>query len=303
MKQKLYLVDGMSIAFRGYFAMSQSNLKNKNNEPTGAIFGFVGMLTTLLEKIDPENVAVCFDCREKTFRHKLYPEYKANRAAFPEELGQQLPYIKQFLDLIGVSRIELPGYEADDIIGTYCRECVENDWEVFCWTIDKDFYQLLNNNVNIIRSAKDKDYFEIISNNDVKRLFGVCANDVIDYLSLIGDSSDNIPGVKGIGEKTATPLIEKYKTIENIYANIDKIDKLRVKKLLLENKESAFLSKELVTINKNVPLELNYDKLNRKEVNYVELDDFFSHLDLRQLRGRWKALQIRKIKKSSPSLF
>ena len=305
MKQKLYLIDGMSIAFRAYFAMAQSNFTNKNNEPTGAVFGFASMLTNLLEKLNPKYIAICFDCKEKTFRHNLYPNYKANRAEFPEELGLQLPYIKQFLDLIGISRIELPGYEADDIIGTYCRKGFENNWEVFCWTIDKDFYQLLNENINIIRNSKEKNKndFEVIGVNDIKNIFGVRADEVIDYLALIGDSSDNIPGVKGIGEKTAIPLIEKYKTIENIYKNINQIDKERVKNLLIEGKENAYLSKKLVTIDKNVPLEINCDNLDIKEVNYEGLYELFSHLDLKQLMGKWKILQIKNIKKDSPALF
>ena len=297
MKDKLYLIDGMSIAFRAFYAMAQSNFANKNNEPTGAIFGFANMVTTLLERLEPQNIAVCFDCREKTFRHNLYTEYKANRTAFPEELGLQLPYIKSFLDLAGINRIEFPGYEADDIIGTYCNQCLLNGWEVYCWTTDKDFYQLLDKGINIIRNPKDrKEDFEVIAVDDVKEIFGVCADDVIDYLALIGDASDNVPGIKGIGEKTAIPLIEQYKTIENIYENIDKIDKPRLKKMLLEGKEDAYLSKKLVTIDKNVPLEISYNKLDRKEADYLGLDDFFSKLGLRQLRERWKVIQIKNLK-------
>jgi len=296
MKNKLYLIDGMSVAFRMYFAMAKSNFVNKNNEPTGAIFGFANMITNLLERLEPQNIAVCFDCREKTFRHNLYSEYKANRTAFPEELGVQLPYIKSFLDLVGISRIEFPGYEADDIIGTYCNQCLLNDWEVYCWTTDKDFYQLLDKGINIIRNSKIREEFEVIDVDSVKKVFGVCADEVIDYLALIGDASDNIPGVKGIGEKTAIPLIEQYKTIENIYQNIDKIDKPRLKQMLLEGKENAYLSKKLLAINKSVPLETSYDKLYRKEVNYAELDAFFAELGLQQLRGRWKGNQLKNIR-------
>ena len=303
MKQKLYLIDGMYIAFKSYYAMAQSNLINKNNEPIGAIFGFVSTITSLLEKLEPQNIAVCFDSKEKTFRHKLYSEYKANRVAFPEELRVQLPYIKDFLDLIGVNRIELPGYEADDIIGTYCKNGAANNWEVYCWTTDKDFYQLLENNVNIIRPSKVQNDFEIINVNDVKGIFGVAADEVVDYLALIGDNADNVPGVKGIGEKTAIPLIEKYKTIENIYANIENIDNPRLKKLLETGKENAYLSKKLVTIDRDVPIETNYDCLERRKVDYIELDNLFSKLGLRQHREKWKSLQIKDIKKNSDSLF
>lgn len=305
MENKLYLIDGMAIAFRAYFAMAKSNFVNKNNEPTGAIFGFANMITTLLERLEPQNIAVCFDCREKTFRHNLYTDYKANRTAFPEELGIQLPYIKKFLDLAGINRIEFPGYEADDIIGTYCNQCSLNGWEAYCWTTDKDFYQLLDNGINIIRNSKErKEDFEIINASNVKKIFGVCADEVIDYLALIGDASDNIPGVRGIGEKTAIPLIEEYKTIENIYINIDRIDKPRLKKMLLEGKEDAYLSKKLLTIDKNVPLEVSYDKLYRKEINYSDIDDFFSKLGLQQLREKWKTSQIKNIKSDAqPTLW
>jgi len=297
MEHKLYLIDGMSIAFRMYYAMAQNNLTNKNNEPTGAIFGFANMITTFLEKLTPVNIAVCFDCKAKTFRHKLYPEYKANRTEFPDDLGVQLPYIKQFLDFIGINRVEIPGYEADDIIGTYSKDASRSGMEIFCWTNDKDFYQILDKNTNIIRNNKEKGNgnFEIIKLNDVKKIFGVEADEVVDYLALIGDSSDNIPGIKGIGKKTAIPLIEKYKTIENIYENIEKIDKPRIKKLLQEGKNNAFLSKTLVTIDKNVPIENDYTTLKRKTVNYMDLDSFFSYLGLQQLRERWlynKNIQI-----------
>jgi DNA polymerase-1 len=297
MKKKLYLIDGMSIAFRAYFAMSQNNFTNKSGEPTGAIFGFVNIITSLLDKLAPKNIAVCFDCREKTFRRKLYANYKANRAEFPEELGVQLPYIKQFLDLIGIDRIELAGYEADDIIGTFSRIASENDVEVFCYTTDKDFYQLLNSNVNIIRNTREKgkEDFEIIRIGDVKEKFGVNTDEVVDYLALIGDVADNVPGIKGVGKKTAIPLIEKYKNIENIYANIDEIEKPRLKKLLENGKENAFLSKKLVTIDRNVPLDVSYEALNRKNVNYVELDALFSHLGLRQQREKWKVFQLKDI--------
>jgi len=289
MDNRLYLIDGMYIAFRAYYAMSQGNFMSKSNVPTGAILGFCHMITTLLERLNPTNIAVCFDCRAKTFRSDIYVDYKANRVDFPEDLGVQLPYIKDFLDLIGVNRVELSGYEADDIIGTYSSIASGVGMEVYCWSNDKDFYQLLDNNVSILRNSRDRggSEFDVIRFSDVKGIFGVHSDEVVDYLSLIGDASDNVPGVRGIGEKTAVPLIERYKTIENIYANIDNIDNLRIKKLLQDGKDNAFLSKRLVTIDRNVPLEKDYTSLKRRAVDYIGLEELLSSLGLRQLRERW----------------
>lgn len=303
--KKLYLIDGMSVAFRAYYAMEQSGLANQDGLPTGAIFSFVNIITSFLEKLHPVNIAVAFDCRQPTFRHKLYPEYKANRREFPEDLGTQLPYIKDFLRLIGITCIEQPGYEADDIIGTLSVQAAQNGMEVYCLTSDKDFYQLLNESVSVLRISKNTTDLELVKVGDVKGKFGVEASQVIDYLALIGDTSDNVPGVKGVGEKTAIPLLEQFGTLENIYKNIDKIEKERVKSLLVAGKDTAILSKELVTIDTAVPLgsisnedlshqaiaesnrtESSLNLLALKDTNYEELDKFFNQLNFKQLREK-----------------
>lgn len=203
--KKLYLIDGMSLVFRAYHAMLKSGLKSPNGEPTGALFGFTNMITSLLEKDSPEFIAVAFDREEPTFRHQMYNEYKANRDEFPEELIPQLPKIKQFLELVGIQSIEYPHFEADDIIGTIAKRSSAENRPTVCVTSDKDYYQLVDDNIVLMKPGRKGEDFEIVSHAEVREKFGVLPEQVIDVLGLIGDSSDNVPGVKGIGEKTAIP--------------------------------------------------------------------------------------------------
>ena len=285
---KLYLIDGMSVVFRAYHAMQRSGLKNSKGEPTFALFAFVNILTTLLEKEKPERIAIVFDRKEPTFRHKVYKEYKANRAAFPEDLVPQLAKIKEFIDLISIPRIEEAGYEADDIIGTLAYSASSQKLEITCLTNDKDYYQLVNEHVKLYKpQLKGKNGFDIVDIDAVYKKFGVKPAQVIDVLSLIGDSADNIPGVKGIGEKTAIPLIQKYGTIENLYEHIEEIDKASVKQKLLEGKDNAMLAKFLVTIKTDVPLDVQPDELHYGTPDYTELDRFFVEAGFHAIRKRW----------------
>ena len=285
---KLYLIDGMSVVFRAYHAMQRSGLKNAKGEPTFALFAFVNILTNLLEKEKPEHIAVVFDRSEPTFRHEIYKEYKANRLAFPEDLVPQLARIKEFLDLIAIPRVEKPGFEADDIIGTFSKIASENKIVTACLTNDKDYYQLVNDYVKLYKPiTKKSNGFEIVDKQAVYEKFGVEPEQVIDVLALIGDSSDNIPGVKGIGEKTAIPLIQKYGSVENLYKHIDEIDKPAVKKKLLEGKENAMLAKFLVTIKTDVPLDEKLDDLHKGTPDFRALDKFFADAGFFTIRKHW----------------
>jgi DNA polymerase-1 len=287
--KKIYLVDGMSLVFRAYHAMSRSGLKSPGGEPTAAVFGFVNILTSLLEKEKPENIAVVFDMQAPTFRHERYELYKAHRDAFPEDLVPQLIKIKEFLDYISVPRIELSGYEADDVIGTLACRAAEEKMEVICLTSDKDFYQLVNNYVKLYKPSKNSNEdFEIVDINGVKEKFGVAPAQVIDVLALTGDASDNVPGVKGIGDKTAIPLIQKYGSVENLYEHLDEIDKATVRTKLEKDKDLAFLSKELVTIMCEAPVNINLDYCVRKEPKFKDLDKFFGELGFVQIRKKWR---------------
>jgi DNA polymerase-1 len=284
---KLYLIDGMSIVFRAYHAMQRSGLKSPDGEPTFAIYAFVNILTSLLEKENPERIAVVFDTKEPTFRHEMYPEYKANRDAFPDDLVPQLKRIKEFLDLAGFPRIELPGYEADDIIGTLTVRAAKRDIESICITSDKDYYQLVNDKVKLYKPGKPGEDFIVVEEDEVKEKFGVTPDKVIDVLALMGDSSDNVPGVKGIGPKSAMPLVQDYGSVEGIYENIEKIAKPAIKKKLETDKENALLSKTLVTIKVDVPIDERVSDCKLQTPDYSGLDNFFRILGINQLRKRW----------------
>jgi len=286
--EKLYLIDGMSVVFRAYHAMSRSGLKSPTGELTSAVFAFVNIITNLLEKEKPEHIAVVFDTSAPTFRHVMYPLYKANRDAFPEELVPQLARIKEFLDLISIPRIELPGYEADDIIGTLSKEASDEGVNVVCLTSDKDYYQLVNAHVKLYKPAKQPgDDFDVVGLPEVIDKFGGTPAQVIDVLALIGDTSDNVPGVKGIGEKTAIPLIQKFGSVEQLYDKIDEVEKDTVRSKLIDDKEKAFLAKVLVTIKTDVPLDIKYHELDWKTPKFKELDSFFGLMGFNTLRKKW----------------
>lgn len=285
--KKIYLIDGMSLVFRAYHAMIKSGLKNKSGEPTFAVFGFTNIITSFIENYEPEYVAVVFDRSEPTFRHDMFPEYKANRAEFPEDLVPQLAKIKELLDLLNIPKIEKAGYEADDIIGTISKMASKEGWETFCLTSDKDFYQLVDDNIKILKPGLRGEDFSIIGREGVFDKFGVTPEQVIDVQALWGDSVDNVPGVKGIGEKTAVPLIQEFGSIENLYQNLDKIEKKSVLSKLENNKENAFLSKKLVTIMTNVPIDEDIKSCKYNNPKFKELDEFFAINGFNTIRKKW----------------
>ena len=287
--EKLYLIDGMSLVFRAYHALLKSGFRSPEGVPTGAVFGFTNIITNFLTKENPRNIAVAFDTQATTFRKEKFDFYKANRAEFPEELEPQMTLIKELLDLLGISRIEIPGFEADDIIGTIAKKYSAKNYQVYCITSDKDFYQLINDNTFILKPAGFKgDDLELVSYSGVYDKFGVAPNQVIDVLALIGDAVDNIPGVRGIGDKTAIPLIQQFGNIENLYENLDKIDKQSVLNKLITDKENAFISKELATIDTNVEIDFPQDVFAKRTPKYNELDAFFKKLGFTKIREFWK---------------
>ena len=261
------IVDAHALAYRAYYALVQQDLRDTDGKPTGAIYGFFRMLFKLLNEYKPKYIAITWDPPEKTFRHEVYQEYKANRKPMPDDLIYQIEKIKEILKEIGFPIIISPKYEADDIIGTLVEK-FKNKYKIILLTGDKDCYQLLDQNVVMLRGKKGVSDFTEITTEFLKKENGILPEQVPDYMALVGDTSDNIPGAKGIGPKTASELIQKYQTIENLYENLDKL-KPSIKQKLIESKEDVFLSKKLSTIKKDLEDILQITEQDLKIPNYL----------------------------------
>ncbi len=287
-REKLFLIDSMGIAYRSYFAFISNPLINSKGENTSAIYGFVNYLNKVLEEQKPDHIAAVFDTDAPTFRHEAYKEYKATRNKMPEELASSLDMLKEVVRAYNVPVVELDGYEADDIIGTLAKRAEKEGIDSFLVTSDKDFMQLVSSRTKLYRPGKFGNDDEIIDENGVVEKFGVGPEKVIEILGLIGDTSDNVPGVPGIGPKTAAPLIEKYGTIENVLKNVESIPQKGVREKLQHNKELALLSKKLVTIDINVPIEIDLHALKASEPNNAKLLELFERLEFKTFAKRVK---------------
>ncbi len=285
---KLLIIDGNSILNRAYYGIRMLNAPD--GTPTNAVYGFLNILFKQMEELKPDGVCVAFDVKEKTFRHKMYDMYKAQRKPAPEDFLVQLPLIKEVLTAMNIKCLENPGYEADDIIGTLAKICDKNNIECHILTGDKDDLQLASESVkiNLVITRMGSTSTTIYDAAAVYEKYGVTPKEFIDVKGLMGDASDNIPGVTGIGEKTAFSLISQYKSIENIYENIETIEVTKsVREKLKNGKEDAFMSKTLATIECDVPGE--YDIESYKVSEYKEeLADIFSRLNFKQLMSKLK---------------
>lgn len=288
MPKKLFLLDGMALTYRAYFSMIRTPLVNSKGMNTSAIFGFINTLNKLLEMEIPDYIAVAFDTAEPTFRHKIYPEYKATRQAMPDDLVPQIDRIKEVISAYNIPMIELGGYEADDIIGTLVKKAeLENTWS-FMVTPDKDFMQLIDKHIWMYKPTRSSQgskvaEVEIIGVDGVMEKFGVKPEQVTDVLALMGDSVDNIPGVRGVGEKTAIALIQEFGSLDNLYKNLHKVAKLKLKEKLYACKKDAYKSKELVTIDINVPIKVDYHTLKASEINTTLLEKLYTEFEFRSL--------------------
>lgn len=276
----------MALAYRSYFAFIQRPLINSKGENTSAVYGFVTFLQKILDDEKPEYLAVAMDTSVPTFRHKEYKEYKATRQKMPEDMASQLDILKEVVRAFGVPVIEVDGYEADDIMGTLARRAEQEGVETFLVTSDKDFMQLVSTMTRIYRPGRQGTDVELVGFPEVRKKFGVGPEQVIDVLGLIGDTSDNVPGVKGIGEKTAIPLILQYGSIENLLENTDSIPQKGVREKLQKFRDDALLSKRLVTIDTNVPVEIDFHKLKTGNPDVESLAQLFERLEFRTLLRR-----------------
>ena len=288
MKDKTFVVvDAMAMAYKAYYAFINRPLKTKTGEPTSAVYGFVSQMLKVLEDHKPDYIAVATDSKEKTFRHEKYEAYKATREAMPDDMIPQIGRIKEIVELMNIPLYILPGYEADDIIGTVVKLAEKKGMISYAITPDKDYMQLVTEKTIVAKPGRGSDEIVFYDVKKVIEHYGFEPKQMIDYLALVGDSSDNIPGVKGVGEKTALPLIQQFGSIENIYKNLDKVDKPAVKKKLEDSKENAFLSKDLVTINCSVPMDFNFDKAKFEKPQFDKLRELFIELEFKNLYTRF----------------
>ncbi|WP_421774416.1 DNA polymerase I [Gracilimonas sp.] len=286
-KKLLFLLDGMALAYRAHFAFINSRLKNSEGIPTGPVLGFANTLEKMLDEEKPTHIAVAWDTHEPTFRHEEDEEYKANRPPQPEELTIGIPLIKEMVKAWGIENIEQDGYEADDIIGTIASGANADDVDVMLVTPDKDFMQLVHDHIRMMKPDNKDGGFNIIDREGVKDYFGVYPEQVIDVLAMIGDTSDNIPGVPGIGKKGAPKLIKKYGSLEKAIEDAPNISGKRAREGLMEYGEQALHAKFMVTIKTDVPNTQDWEELEWEGPDKKELGLFFKRMEFRTLTKKY----------------
>ncbi len=270
MEKTLMLIDGNSLMYRAFYAMSP--ILNDRGIYTNAVYGFLNMFLKATQDFAPTHIAVAFDVHEKTFRNDLYKEYKANRSETPEELRPQFAIIKDVLSAMRIKIIEAPKYEADDILGTVSKNAAKKGYKSLLFTGDRDILQLINDDIHVYMTVKGISDVIVFDTAMVNEKYSLKPSQIIDMKGLMGDASDNIPGVKGVGEKTAVKLLTEYETLEGVYENIDKIQG-KLKEKLINDKEMAFISKKLATIKTDIDIDVNVDEclmINPEDTNAIE---------------------------------
>lgn len=282
-ENRLFLLDAFALIYRGYFAFAKNPRINTKGLDTSAILGFSNTLVEVLKKENPTHIAVVFDTPKPTFRHIEYKEYKAHRDAMPEGIQVAIPYIHKILDAFKIPQLFVDGFEADDVIGTLAKKAEKEGFEVYMMTSDKDYAQLVSENIYMYKPSRMGNGVEIMGVPEVLEKFEIeRVNQVIDYLGMMGDASDNIPGIKGVGDKTAKKFIKAYGSMEGLFENVEDI-KGKLKEKVVGSKEIAFLSKKLVTIDVNAPIDFVADDVLLKKAKTEELINLFKDLEFKRL--------------------
>ena len=289
MPPTLYLIDGHALAYRMYFALTagggSQRWQNSKGEPTAGIYGFARELVRVLEQERPEYFAVAFDVG-KTFRDEIYPEYKATREKMPDDLRSQLERIREMVGAFNIPRLEMEGYEADDVLGSIAKKAAEQGLGVKIITGDRDLLQLVNERTAVYLAGDNQTY---ITDEDVIKKLGVRPNQVVDYKAIVGDTSDNIPGIKGVGEKTAVTLLEKFSTLDSIYENLEQVEK-RWRGKFESSKESAYMSRTLAQIKVDLDINLDLEHAKVKAFDGTKLETFFKEMEFRTLVNKVPAI-------------
>ncbi|MFH1202483.1 MAG: DNA polymerase I [Candidatus Omnitrophota bacterium] len=296
MKPKLFLIDAHSLIFRSYYAIK--NLSNSLGQPTGAVLGFVNTLNKILKENKPDYIAVCFDVSKETFRKKEYSDYKINRPPTPDALSSQFPVIKEIISYYKFRCLEKEGFEADDVIATLVERLKDEDVDIFIVSSDKDILQLVNKNVFVLNPFKDKEG-PLYNTEAVRERFGITPGEIPDLISLMGDASDNIPSVRGIGEKTAGELIKEFHSVENLITNYKEVKQEKLRNLIKENVSLINLNKKLALLRKDVPVQFDLKGLAIKKPDHDSLYKIFKRLEFKSLM---KALPADETPKNEPRI-
>jgi DNA polymerase-1 len=283
--KKLILIDANAIIHKAFFALPE--LTNRKGEQINAIYGFSSILLKVINELKPDYIAAAYDLATPTFRHIEYEAYKAKRVKKPDELIEQIPKTKEILKGFNIPVLEKKGFEADDIIGTIAKQFTKKRIEILILTGDLDTLQLVDNNIKVYALRKGMTDTMIYTEREVKQRYELKPEQLIDYKGLRGDPSDNIPGVAGVGEKTATALLKKFKTLENLYKNINKVDNEKLADRLKQNKKMAFFSKKLATIREDVPIKVSLKDLDwKKDFDILKAKQAFERFHFKSLIRR-----------------
>ncbi len=299
MGEKLVLVDGHSLAYRAFFALPLDAFSTTRGELTNAVYGFALMLLRILQEEKPDYIAVTFDAGKETFRHQEFKEYKAQRARMPEEMRSQMARVVELVEAFDIPIFEVEGYEADDLIGTLAQQAKKEGVETVILSGDYDTFQLVAPGVKVLTAGGHRQPFseaKVYDEEAIREKYGLSPRFLADYKALVGDKSDNIPGVKGIGEKTAQALIQKYGSLEEIYRHLDEVEPARARQALASQREVAFLSKRLATISTDVPITLDLEKCRTSDYDRGRVTELFRELEFRSLMSRLPEREEEKAK-------
>ena len=286
--KKFFLIDAFALIYRSFFALNKNPRLNSKGLNTSAILGFANAILDIINKYHPDLMAIAFESISPTFRKQEFEEYKANREAMPEELRESIPYIERLIDAMCIKKVSIEGYEADDVIGTLAKKGKLAGFGVYMVTPDKDYAQLVEDNISILKLATGFSKEQVLRTQDILEKFEIKnTRQIIDLLGLWGDSSDNIPGVKGIGEKKAKMLLQQFDSIEDIIANTDKIENNSIRKAIEENKDAALFSKQLATIRIDVPVDFSESEFSIKTPDFIACNALFEELEFRNFPRRF----------------
>ena len=298
---KFILIDGHSLAYRAFHAIPP-DMMTSNGELTNAVFGFASMLLNVWREEQPDYIAVAFDVG-RTFRHEMYDQYKANRRETPEEMVWQMERIQELVDAFRIPSFMVEGYEADDVLGTLARQAAEKNMEVLIVTGDRDAFQLVDDHIRVLTSGRKFSDTIIYDREAIKQRYSLSPDQLVDLKALMGDNSDNIPGVRGIGEKTATELLKEYHTLDGVYEHLDDIKNNRMRTALVGGKEEAFLSRKLGQIVTDIPITLDVDECRAAEFDRNRVVALFNELEFRSLLGRLPVSESKPTASAQLSLF